>query len=121
LPSEAGTLLFGSKAVALCSFYYETVRIIPDAKMKEMSTSLPAKTIPRVQGGPFAEWIRACKGGPKAGSNFDYSGPFTEAVLLSNVAIRSRRRIEWDAAAMKVTNLPDANQFITKEYRPGWM
>ena len=38
-----------------------------------------------------------------------------------NVAIRSRRRIEWDAAAMKVTNLPDANQFITKEYRPGWM
>ena len=121
LPSEAGTLLFGSKAVALCSFYYETVRIIPEAKMKEMSSSLPGKSIPRVQGGPFAEWIRACKGGPKAGSNFDYSGPFTEAVLLSNVAIRSRRRIEWDSAAMKVTNLPDANQFITKEYRPGWM
>jgi hypothetical protein len=42
-------------------------------------------------------------------------------VLLSNVAIRSRRRIEWDAANMKVTNLPDANTFITKEYRPGWM
>jgi predicted dehydrogenase len=121
LPSEAGTLLFGSKAVALCSFYYETVRIIPEAKMKEMASSLPAKTLPRVQGGPFAEWVRACKGGPKAGSNFDYSGPFTEAVLLSNVAIRSRRRIEWDSAAMKVTNLPDANQFITKEYRPGWM
>lgn len=121
LPSEAGTLLFGSKATVLCSFYYDSVRIIPEAKMKEMSSSFPAKTIPRVQGGPFAEWIRACKGGPKAGSNFDYSGPFTEAVLLANVAIRSRRRIEWDAAAMKVANLPDANQFITKEYRPGWM
>jgi predicted dehydrogenase len=121
LPAEAGTLLFGTKATVLCSFYYDTVRIIPEAKMKEMAPSLPAKTIPRVQGGPFAEWIRACKGGPKAGSNFDYSGPFTEAVLLANVAIRSRRRIQWDAAAMKVTNLPDANQFITKEYRPGWM
>ncbi len=121
LPAEAGTLLFGSKATVLCSFYYDSVRIIPETKMREMAPGLPAKTIPRVQGGPFAEWLRACKGGPKAGSNFDYSGPFTEAVLLSNVAIRSRRRIEWDSAAMKVTNLPDANQFITKEYRPGWM
>jgi predicted dehydrogenase len=121
LPSEAGTLLFGSKATVLCSFYYDSVRIIPETKMREMSSGLPAKTIPRVQGGPFAEWLRGCKGGPKPGSNFDYSGPFTEAVLLANVAIRSRRRIEWDAAAMKVTNVPDANQFITKEYRPGWM
>jgi predicted dehydrogenase len=121
LPSEAGTLLFGSKATVLCSFYYETVRIIPEAKMKELSPSLPAKKIPRVQGGPFAEWLLGCKGGPKPGSNFDYSGPFTEAVLLANVAIRSRRRIEWDSPAMRVTNVPDANQFITKEYRPGWM
>ncbi len=120
LPSEAGTLLFGSKATVLCSFYYETVRIIPEAKMREMAPSLPAKTIPRVQGGPFAEWLNGIKGGPKPGSNFEYSGPFTEAVLLANVAIRSRRRLEWDAAAMKVTNVPDANQFVTKEYRPGW-
>ena len=120
LPSEAGTLLFGSKATVLCSFYYETVRIIPEAKMREMAPSLPAKTIPRIQGGPFAEWLTGIKGGPKPGSNFEYSGPFTEAVLLANVAIRSRRRLEWDAAAMKVTNVPDANQFVTKEYRPGW-
>jgi predicted dehydrogenase len=121
LPAEAGTLLFGSKATVLCSFYYETVRVIPEAKMKEEAPGLPPKTIPRVEGGPFAEWLRGCKGGPKPGSNFEYSGPFTEAVLLANVAIRSRRRIEWDAKAMKVTNVPDANRFITKEYRPGWM
>ncbi|MSU23187.1 MAG: Gfo/Idh/MocA family oxidoreductase [Opitutus sp.] len=121
LPSEAGTLLFGSKATVLCSFYYETVRIIPEAKMREVAPHLPAKTIPRVSGGPFAEWLAGCKGGPKPGSNFEYSGPFTESVLLSNVAIRSRRRIEWDTKAMKVTNVPSANQFITKEYRPGWM
>ncbi|HRE06964.1 MAG TPA: hypothetical protein PKX00_15230, partial [Opitutaceae bacterium] len=119
LPSEAGTLLFGSKATVLCSFYYDSVRIIPEVKMREAAPTLPAKTLPRVKDGPFAEWILGCKGGPKPGSNFDYSGPFTEAVLLANVAIRSRRRIEWDSAAMKVTNLAEANQFITKEYRPG--
>ncbi len=121
LPEEAGTLLFGSKATVLCSFYYETVRIIPEVKMQAMAPSLPPKTIPRVKDGPFAEWILGCKGGPKPGSSFDYSGPFTEAVLLANVAIRSRRRIEWDSANLKVTNVPEANQFVTKEYRPGWM
>jgi predicted dehydrogenase len=121
LPAEAGTLLFGSKCTVLCSFYYETVRIIPEAKMKELAPTLPAKTIPRVQGGPFAEWLRGIKGGPLPGSNFAYSGPFAESVLLANVAIRSRRRIEWDSTAMKVTNVPDANKFVTKEYRPGWM
>jgi hypothetical protein len=97
------------------------VRIIPEAKMQELAPSLPAKTIPRVPGGHFAEWLAGVKGGPVPGSNFGYSGPFTEAVLLANVAIRSRRRIEWDAAKMQVTNLPEANQFVTKEYRPGWL
>jgi hypothetical protein len=41
--------------------------------------------------------------------------------LLANVAIRSRRRLEWDSASLRVTNLPDANRFVTKEYRPGWL
>lgn len=121
LNPEAGTLLFGSKATVLCSFYYDSVRIIPEAKMRERSSSLPPRTIPRVKDGPFAEWLLGCKGGPLPGSNFEYSGPFTESVLLANVAIRSRRRIEWDSAALRVTNLPDANRFVTKEYRPGWL
>jgi hypothetical protein len=120
LPAEAGTLLFGSKATALCSFYYDTVRIIPEVKMKELAPTLPPKTIPRIKDGHFAEWLLGCKGGPKPGSNFEYSGPFTESVLLANVAIRSRRRIEYDPQSMTVTNVPDANQYIKKEYRPGW-
>ena len=120
LPAEAGTLLFGSKATALCSFYYDTVRIIPEVKMKEPAPTLPPKTIPRIKDGHFAEWLLGCKGGPKPGSNFEYSGPFTESVLLANVAIRSRRRIEYDPQSMTVTNVPDANQYIKKEYRPGW-
>lgn len=122
LNDEAGTLVFGSRATVLCSFYYESVRIIPEAKRQEMAPGLPPKSIPRVEGGPFAEWLRGIKGtGPLPGSNFEYSGPFTEAVLLGNVAIRAQRRIEWDPAAFRVTNLPEANVFLSKEYRPGWM
>ncbi len=115
-----GTLLIGSKAIVFADLYYSSVRIIPEAKMQALAPSLPPKTLPRIAGGHFAEWIRACKGGEPAGANFDYASRLTETVLLSNVAIRANRRIEWDSAAMKVTNLASANQFITKTYRPGF-
>jgi predicted dehydrogenase len=117
---ENGTLLIGSKATVMCDTYYDSVRIIPEAKMKEMAPSLPPKTIPRVAGGHFAEWLRACKGGVAAGSNFEYASRLTESVLIGNVALRARRRIEWDSASMKVTNLPSANEFVTTHYRAGF-
>jgi predicted dehydrogenase len=120
LPDNS-TLIIGSKATVLAHSNYFTVRIVPEVKMQELSSSLPAKTIPRIPGGDhFAEWVRACKGGTPAGANFEYSSRLTEMVLLSNVAVRARRRIEWDSAAMKVTNLPAANEFLTKQYRPGF-
>lgn len=118
--SGSGTFIVGSKATVFAPDYYESVRIIPETKMREIAPSLPAKTLPRIEGGHFAEWIRACKGGPEAGSNFAYASKLTELCLLSNVAVRARRTIEWDAKAMKVTNLPYANEYITKAYRPGW-
>jgi len=117
---DNGTLLVGSKATVLADMLYDSVRIIPEAKMKEQAASLPPKRIPRVAGGHFAEWIRACKGGAPAGSNFDYSSRLTESVLIGNVALRANRRIEWDSAAMTVTNLASANEFVTKHYRPGF-
>lgn len=115
-----GTLIVGSKATVFADTYYASARIIPEAKRRELAPTLPAKTIPRVQGGHFAEWVRACKGGTPAGANFEYAARLTETVLLSNVAVRARRPIEWDTAAMKITNLPEANQYLTKSYRPGF-
>jgi hypothetical protein len=54
-------------------------------------------------------------------SNFDYSGPFAEVVLLGNVALHyPGTRLMWDAPNMKITNMPDADQYIRHNYRPGW-
>jgi hypothetical protein len=48
-------------------------------------------------------------------------------VLLGNVALRVQLRedltltkLHWDAAALKFTNLEDANKFVRREYRAGW-
>ena len=54
-------------------------------------------------------------------SNFDYAGMLTEAVLLGNVAIRSGgQKLEWDGPNLRVTNVPEANRFLRREYRKGW-
>jgi hypothetical protein len=67
--------------------------------------------------GHYEEWIEACKGGKPAGASFDYSGPLTEMVLLGNLAVRLGKRIEWNAKAMKCTNVPEANELVRKTYR----
>lgn len=116
----SGSLIVGSRETVVAESHYQRVRIIPEARMREAAPALPAKTIPRIEGGHFAEWVRACKGGPEAGSNFDYAARLTEICLLSNVAVRARRPLEWDHANMRVTNYEPANRHLAKEYRPGF-
>jgi hypothetical protein len=53
-------------------------------------------------------------------SNFNYAGRLTETILLGNVAMRAGQEIQWDAANVKVTNIPEANQYLQREYRQGW-
>jgi predicted dehydrogenase len=80
---------------------------------------LPEPFLPKSPG-HHQQWIAACKTGSETGSNFGYAGPFTEFVLLGNVAYRSGETIEYDPATMKVTNSETANHYLSKEYRKGW-
>lgn len=66
------------------------------------------------------EWVNACKTGSSTGSPFSYAGPLTEANHLGNVAFRAGGKIEWDVAAMRVTNIDNANQFLSRTPHPGW-
>ena len=96
-------------------------RLVPESRMKDLQR--PPKTLPRVKDGEKGHeqnWIDACKGGPAACSNFEYAGPLTEVVLLGSVAVRTGKRLEWDGANMKVTNVPEANELIGRKYRDGW-
>ena len=68
----------------------------------------------------YHEWINACKGGPKPLANFDYSGPLSETILLGNVAARAGQKLFWDGPNMKVTNVPEANEYLHRQYRQGW-
>jgi len=79
------------------------------------------KTLRRY-GDMYAEWIAGIKeGDPQRPScPFSYAGPMTEAYLLGNIALKVGQRIEWDAKNMRITNCPEANQYLRREYRKGW-
>jgi predicted dehydrogenase len=81
----------------------------------------PEPFLPRIPGGHKADWLNAIRNGTRAGCDFaGYGGLLAEVVLLGNVPIRSGKRIEWDAANLKIPNAPEAEQYLTREYRKGW-
>ncbi|MEI8373423.1 MAG: Gfo/Idh/MocA family oxidoreductase [Planctomycetota bacterium] len=69
----------------------------------------------------YVQWVNACLGKDKTSANFDFAGPLTETVLLGVLAARfPGKQLQWDAANLKVTNLPEANQHVRLTYRKGW-
>jgi predicted dehydrogenase len=113
-----GLLVIGEKGTIYDpGAYCQSPRLIPEAKMQEAIPNLPPKTIPRIKGSHYGDWIQACKGGPKPGSNFDHSGLLTEMVQLGNIAIRTGKKLEWDGENLTCTNVPEANKHVNKQYR----
>jgi predicted dehydrogenase len=114
-----GILFVGDKGKML-----ET-RLLPESRQREYGR--PPQKLERSPG-HHQEWILACKGGKPAGSNFpDHAGLLAQVVLLGNLALRpalkerlTRVKLHWDGDAMKVTNLPRANQYLRRDYREGW-
>jgi predicted dehydrogenase len=99
-------------------------RLIPESRSKEYGK--PPQVLPRSPG-HHKEWILACKGGPAAGSNFEASGPMAEVVLLGNIAVRMSQqlyekglKLYYDGPNMRITNMPEANKYVRREYRKGW-
>ncbi len=112
-----GIILIGDKGIIMGGGWSQSPRIIPEARMKEYKR--PEKTLPRSPG-HHRDWLNACKGGPKACSDFSYGARLAEMILLGDVAIRTQKKIFWDGPNMKATNAPEAEAFIREEYRQGW-
>jgi predicted dehydrogenase len=119
LDPEDGIIFVGEKGKMLVTGWGgEHPRLLPESLDKNYQR--PPKTLPRSIG-HHKEWLEACKGGPAPRSNFGFAGPLTEAVLLGSVCVRNGGdQLDWDSENLKITNDPDANQFLHYEYRKGW-
>ena len=117
---SSGSLYVGERGIIYTACYGGDMHVLPKAKMKEIAE--PPKSLPRPEGS-FADFLRAVREGKNdTATGFDYAARLTEFTLLGNLAQHAGkgRKVEWDGPAMKVTNLPELNQFIGRDYRKGW-
>ncbi len=131
-----GIIFEGTKGKIIGNYSSDPI-LLPTSR-KEEADAVP-KTLKRVPEGHYVSWVNACiKGYDQAevSSPFDYAGPFTEAVLMGNLAIRAymhqeknsegrtvfpgRKKLVWDAKNMRITNYEFANEFVMRKYRSGW-
>jgi hypothetical protein len=116
---DNGRLLIGTEG------YILGTRVYPEKRRVEVGQV--ARSIPRVPEGSYAEWAASCRSGKPSGTNFAWSGPLAEAVLLGNVALRVQLRerltkaaLRWDPVKFEFANVAEANAFLRREYRDGW-
>lgn len=123
---EEGMLFVGDKGKILGGFRSDNPQLIPEARMRSYRAEYPMPDSAERdragnRSGRDAVWAAAFKGGPASYGDFLLAGPICDAVNLAAISLRlGGRRLLWDAANAKVTNVPEANKFLTREYRSGW-
>jgi hypothetical protein len=131
MPNE-GMMFVGDKGKILAEFRGQNPRIIPEKRMREYQDAQQGQQgQPAPQPAPQQDaraqradrdkvWTDAFKGGEPSPGNFLNAGPLSDAINLGAVALRVGRRILFDPETMKITNIPDANKYLYREYRKGW-
>lgn len=130
-----GILFIGTRGKMMAGCYAENPRLLPTSLTERHKLPVKYGRVPGGAGGHYAQWVEAAiagYGNKEVSSPFEIAGPLTEALLMSNLAIRgSALRIDnkypgrnlkliWDNNNMKVTNFDEVNQFVKREYRKGW-
>ncbi|MEP6594612.1 MAG: Gfo/Idh/MocA family oxidoreductase [Ginsengibacter sp.] len=120
LPAE-GMMFMGDKGRILAGFNVDDPKLFSGKKgegielPKREQSDHSAKETAALQ-----KFIDACKSGKQYPGSFAEAEYLTEAVNLYAVALRSGRLLKYDVANMKITNVPEANKYLSREYRAGW-
>jgi hypothetical protein len=115
--SGYNTVYVGSKGYLGTGGRGESVGLLPGSRWAEYT--LPPRMLTRSPGHQ-RDWIRACKGGEPACSNFGVAGPYTEWMVLGAVATRVEGKLLWDPKRMEFTNNKEANKYVKPVFRKGW-
>jgi hypothetical protein len=120
LPQE-GMMFVGDQGKILAGFNLQSPQIISGKKM-DAPANANADTRNQVQltSAALPSFVDACKNGKQYPGNFSEAEYLTEAVNLYAVALRANKLLKYDAANLKITNEPDANKYLSREYRKGW-
>jgi predicted dehydrogenase len=117
---DSGTLYVGEKGILYTDTCGQEMHTLPKEQMQAIPE--PPKSLPRPKSS-FEDFLDACRDGrTDTATSFDYAARLTEFILLGNLAQHAGagKQVVWDGPNMKVTNLPELNQWLKREYRQGW-
>ena len=118
---DHGAMFKGSKGVLVCDFQKRLLIPVGDNADMTYYKSPTVETVLPPLGHFQQQWMDACKNPSlKTACDFEYSGNMIEQLLLGLVAYRAGKKLQYDPVAGKVTNCPDANQYLSRKYRDGW-
>jgi predicted dehydrogenase len=120
LNREGGVLFVGEKGILMHETYGSNPKLFPEG-LAEIAAAVP-KTMPRVTVSHELNWAQAAKGQGTTTCPFEYASRLTETMILGICALRAGqgRKVLYDAGRSEFTNAPEANQYLTREYRAGW-
>ncbi len=123
LPPE-GLMFVGDTGRILAGFRGEDPSLISEQKLRvdRVAKPLPAAAPGRRERGQGdVDWVAAFRAGHSTYGDFRLAGPISDAFNLGAISLRlGGRRLRFDAAAMRITNVAAANKYLVREYRPGW-
>jgi hypothetical protein len=124
--TQEGILFVGDQGMILADFNGQNPRLFANGQNQPLLTD-------NESGAPAAErrsraarrertspWVVACQGGEPSPGSFLNAAAITDAVNLGTVALRAGKKVLFDSDAMKITNVPEANRYLVRDYRPGW-
>lgn len=119
LPEE-GMMFVGDQGKILAGFNVQNPQIISGKKMDSLNENADKQNEDQKASHWLQLFVEACKTGKQYPGNFSEAEYLTEAINLYAVALRANRLLKYDAANLKITNVPEANKYLSREYRQGW-
>jgi hypothetical protein len=117
MPTE-GMLFVGDKGKILGGFRNEKPMLIPQSKMDAYTKGSRVEEGEVIRGDDV--WIDAFREKKQSPGSFLLAAAISETINLGAVALRTKKKVLYDSTKMTITNIPEANQYLTREYRKGW-
>ncbi|MCD6392979.1 MAG: Gfo/Idh/MocA family oxidoreductase [Planctomycetes bacterium] len=118
---NVGSFIYGQDNVIKGGSHGAAYNIIIDKKMMEMQR---AGKLPKPRGGlsnHYHNFLNACQEIEPANSPFEVAAQLAELLCLGCIGQRFGGTLKYDAAAMRITNHPEANKMLKgPAVRQGW-
>jgi hypothetical protein len=117
MPRE-GIMFVGEKGRIVGNYGYRNMEILGVENAENIIAGLAE---PRVEfRDQHDEMLESFRGGKPSRGDYQNCQTVAEMINLGNLALRMGQRLEWDNENLVVTNLPGANEYVSRKYREGW-